>query len=517
MLSVPKPLMQVYEGRAELAFWLRHFYAVAFNPLPVQASFLGTKAKIAVLSGGNRSGKTEVGAVRASLLANGILGLLYPGFPDDGRPSKGLVSGLDYKLISRVLRPKMEKALGRSIHSWNEQKQRYTLKNGSEIWMMSEDSGEQKYQSIDVDWCWKDEAGDLKSEGIVNEILRGLVDRNGVLFCTMTPTLGSSWCGPLWYEPWRDATGEKDGQVHYCQTKGHCPANGVTFFFMDTTNNVYLSKDALVDWTARQVTEEQKAVRLHGRFVTLEGLVYSMFDPARHVIDPVIIPKDWPKWRGMDFGLSAPSTCLWAALEPGNADQPPRLHIYREVYDTRHGKTVQMTSMLVKEASAEEEYQQTLLDPSCWNRDPAPESVGGFFVVADEYARCGIYAERGNNEVESSVERLWRYLGPPGSKPQIVIHRNCENLIREMRRQRWKKGLTGLTQAAGMGMGDKIEKADSDHAIDALRYIVMAGPLEADSFYSPDRDPFDPDLEEAPYAEWILGADGQPLLKIRGR
>lgn len=506
--------------RHELNFYLKHFNCASFKPLPKQEDFLCSKAKIAVYSGGNRAGKTYIGSRKAALLANGILGLVYPnsGFPAEGKPTKGLVSGLDYRLVTKVLRPKMQEALGRSIHSWSEKNQMYTLKNGSTIWFMSEESGEQKYQAMDFDWAWKDEFGDAKAEGIVNEILRGLVDRNGILFVTATPTLGASWAGPLWYEPWRDATGDTDGQIHLCQTKGHCSANGVTFFFVNMEDNAYLSRGAVEDWVARQVTEEQKAVRLRGRFVTLEGLVYPMFEPSvggRHVIPATPIPATWTKWRGMDFGLAAPSTCLWAALEPGTDKTAPRLHIYRETYDTRQGKTVQMTCALIKDASGEEQYVQTLLDPSCWNRDPAPDAVGGFFVVADEYARNGVFAERANNEVESSVERLWRYFGAAGTNTQIVIHDCCPMLIRELRRQKWKKGLTGLTQASGWGMGDKIDKTDSDHAIDALRYIIMAGPLEPGGYSGPDSDPYSSAINDGSMsAEWAVGPDGQVGLRL---
>lgn len=509
-------LLDLYRVRRELAFYEKHFGAVSFAPLPKQQEFLCSRAKIAVYSGGNRAGKTFIGSRKAALIANGILGLLYPesGFPDDGKPTRGLVSGLDYRLVTKVLRPKMQDALGRSVHSWSEKNQMFTLKNGSTIWFMSEESGEQKYQAMDFDWAWKDEFGDAKAEGVVNEILRGLVDRNGILFVTATPTLGASWAGPLWYEPWRDATGDEDGKIHICPRKGHCSANGVSFYFVNTEDNAYLSKDAVADWVSRQVTEEQKAVRLRGRFVTLEGLVYPMFDPERHVVESIPIPKEWPKWRGMDFGLAAPSTCLWAALEPATKDRGPRLHIYREVYDTRQGKTIQMTCQVIKDSSNDEDYIQTLLDPSCWNKDPAPDAVGGFFVVADEYARCGVYAERANHEVEASVERLWRYFGTPGQEPALVIHRCCENLIRELRRQKWKKGMTGLTQASGWGMGDKIDKTDSDHAIDALRYIVMAGPLEPDFYSSPSSDPYNPDIQSPTDPEWVIGPDGQVGLRL---
>lgn len=485
--------------RAQLAFYEKHFPIMGFEPMSVQRDFIGSTAKVSVFSAGNRAGKTHGAAWKAAALANGVLGHFYPGFPDDGDPTRGWVSALDYRL-AEVCKRKLQGFLGSTLRRWYERDQMFLLHNGSEIVIKSEESGEQKYQAEDVHWAWKDEAGDAKAEGVYNEIIRGLTDANGPLFISMTPTLGSSWIGPRLYEPWNKVAQDRNGVV----------VDGVAFFFGNTEDNIHLSRAGLKTFVSMQVTDAQKAVRLRGRFVVLEGLVYSMFDERRHVVPSFPIPREWMKWRCMDWGLVAPSTCLWLALEPATDKNPKRLHAYREVYDTRPGKTVPMTADLIKDGSQGEEYVQTILDPSCWNRDPAPESVGGFYVVADHFASLGIYAERGNNEMEPSVERIWRYLGNEGTVPQLLIHDCCPMLIHEMKHQRWKRNVMGLS--AQMGMNDKIEKADPDHLLDPLRYGVMAGMMEEGVFQSPSEDPF---LSQIPDAaakyEWKL-VDGKAVL-----
>lgn len=501
--------------RAALDFYERKFPLVGFRPLSVQAQFIGCTAKVSWMSGGNRSGKTECGAFKAAALANGILGRFYPGFPADGRPVRGWISTLDYKL-SKVVKRKMEKYLGATLRRWYEKDMMFSLHNGSEVFIKSEESGEQKYQAEDIGFCWKDEQGDHRAEGIVNEILRALTDSDGPLFGTLTPTMGTGWIGPRFYEPWVQATGDTPGVV----------ANGTTFFYANTEDNPHLSRQGLKSFIAQQVTEEQKQVRLHGRFVTLEGLVYAMFREARHVIDPVPIPKEWKRYRGMDFGLDAPSTCLFAAVEPPTpkdqkcpcppTHQPhslPRLHLYNEVYDTRQGHTIGRTCAWIKQESGDQQFVRTVLDPSCWNENAAPEAIGGHFVVALEYERQGIYPEKADNDVESGVERIWTYLGAENEQAQLVIHRNCQNMIREIRGQRWKRNVGGLViTAVGTGMGDKIDKNCPDHLLDPLRYIVKCDPLGSTlAMRGPSVDPwpyeeYDPiDQEKVVYEDDGLG------------
>jgi hypothetical protein len=63
----------------------------------------------------------------------------------------------------------------------------------------------------------------------------------------------------------------------------------------------------------------------------MEGVVYKEFmdqrrprAPDRPVPDP---PADWPRWRLIDYGASAPTACLWVALAPNE-----HAYVYREYY-----------------------------------------------------------------------------------------------------------------------------------------------------------------------------------------
>jgi hypothetical protein len=485
-------------NRAALDFYERKFPLLRFSPMAVQTDFISSPAKVSVFSAGNRAGKTESGAFKAAALANGILGRFYPGFPDKGEPTRGWVSTLDYKLAD-VVKRKLQKMLGVTIRRWYEKDQTFLLHNGSEIIIKSEESGEQKYQAEDVHWAWKDEAGDSRAEGIFHEILRALTDHDGPVFITMTPTLGTSWIGPRLYEPWNAVAADKNGVI----------VNGTAFFFGNTEDNIHLSRSGLKSFISQQITEEQKAVRLRGRFVTLEGLVFPMFSESRHVIDPVPMGKDWPRYRGMDFGLDAPSTCEFLAVEPPTPKDPekfhecpcpphlkphakPRLHLYDEVYDDRRGHTIYMTCKSIKERSGEQRFVRTVLDPACWAEEAGPESIGGHFVVAHEYERQGIFADKANHDFEPSLERLWTWLGHPGEQPQLLIHRSCSKVIQEIRGLKWKR-IAGNLLGAGPkgGMADRVDANCPKHGIDGLRYVAMCDPIAGGyPMMGPDEDPF---------------------------
>jgi len=71
-----------------------------------------------------------------------------------------------------------------------------------------------------------------------------------------------------------------------------------------------------------------------GKWARAEGLVFPMYDPARHLKSA---RADWSKWnncppphwaryRGIDFGYRNPFVCLWLAEDP----ETGKRHVYRE-------------------------------------------------------------------------------------------------------------------------------------------------------------------------------------------
>lgn len=60
-----------------------------------------------------------------------------------------------------------------------------------------------------------------------------------------------------------------------------------------------------------------RARYLYGDWNSVEGGYFEDdYNPQVHVIEPFKIPRDWPKFRAMDWGYKAPGTIGWFAIDP---------------------------------------------------------------------------------------------------------------------------------------------------------------------------------------------------------
>ena len=53
----------------------------------------------------------------------------------------------------------------------------------------------------------------------------------------------------------------------------------------------------------------------------------SVWNAARHVIEPFPIPASWKVWKAMDWGYAAPYCVLWLAMDPDGC-----IYVWRELY-----------------------------------------------------------------------------------------------------------------------------------------------------------------------------------------
>lgn len=93
----------------------------------------------------------------------------------------------------------------------------------------------------------------------------------------------------------------------------------------------------------------------YGLWVQAEGIVYTNWDPAIHVIPPFDIPDDWARFRVVDFGYSHPFVCLWFAV-----DHDGRMYCYRQIYHT--GRTVAQHARQINQLTGKEEIETTVCD-----------------------------------------------------------------------------------------------------------------------------------------------------------
>src|SRR5579862_6953322 len=281
--------------------------------------------KILVVAGGNRSGKTEVGAALTTAFAEGkdyfrgdpawdwVRNLPIP-----DKPRRNIwIVGLDFKLLKDVIwREKLQSGATHpgflpkddSIVNILDRDMQIEFKDGTVITAKSADSGREKFQSASVDLIWIDEECDAE---IFDECYQRTVDCGGLIIVTVTPLIdiNSGVKTPWIYNLWEERkNGRKD----------------VAFVNLSVLDNPVVpeaEKQKLLDkWKGHP---EERA-RLFGEFVRRSGLVYPNWDRKVHLkrTNP---PPDWYTIVSIDPAATGPTAALWGRVDPSG-----NIHLYRE-------------------------------------------------------------------------------------------------------------------------------------------------------------------------------------------
>ena len=232
------------------------------------------------------------------------------------------------------------------------------------------------------------------------------------------------------------------------------------------TDNPYLDIRAYM----RQLEGLDPVLRrayMDGDWDILEGVRFSQFRRAVHVIDPRDLPIPmigYPRAVGVDYGLQAPFAAVWGALLPDGL-----VVVYRELYAPN--LTAEQQARLIVEAEADGERTvgrpiPVALDPSCWSRaadqtehqvDRSMPAVGS---VAWWYRK-----HLGGSVRKAQNDRIpgWQLVDHglrirEDGLPRLLIYSTCVNLIRTL--PELQRSLGNPEDIAGGGSGGKQE----DHA-----------------------------------------------------
>ena len=197
---------------------------------------------------------------------------------------------------------------------------------------------------------------------------------------------------------------------------------------------------------------------LNGVWRGNEGAVYSEFDEDVHVVEPFEIPGSWRRLRSIDFGYTNPFVCLWGAL-----DSDGRLYIYREHYKAGV-RTAEHAETILK-LSGDERYCATVAD-----HDAAERA---------ELESRGIRTEAAVKNVAGGIQSVKNRLAVcADDRPRLYFFRTLRNLLSEIYDYRWLPARDG-------GNAREEPLKQNDHAMDALRYMVVAAEhMEKHSFRS---------------------------------
>ncbi len=267
-----------------------------YDPHPGQVEFHNSNHTIRIVITGNRWGKTTASAVDAIKICLGI----HPAIKIP-LPVRGKMYAESFGLIDEVLRIKFETWLPRQFLSrkkpfvYNQlgNLTGINFANGSIIRFGTYDQRDKKAEGSDWDFVAFDEP---PPRPLYVANLRGLIDRGGHLWITATP-LSEAWMYDDLWEP------GQDGTKPYVK----CISG-------DSHDNYHLAKDALAIFEA-ELTQEEREVRIKGRFMKLRGLVIDTFEKEFSLIDPFTLDHNYSIYEGIDPHPAKPNAALWKAID----------------------------------------------------------------------------------------------------------------------------------------------------------------------------------------------------------
>ena len=400
--------------------------------------------------GGNRSGKTECGAVECVYMARGI----HP-YRENRRGVCGWVVSLSTQVQRDVAQKKILHYLRRD---WIEDivmisgrkdspehgiidfiRVKNVLGGCSVIGFKSCDQGREKFQGASLDFVWFDEE---PPEDIYRECRMRVMDRKGDIFGTMTPLKGLTF---VYNEIFLNRY--NDGEVWY--------------EFVEWSDNPYLDA-AEIRALEGSMDERTLQARRYGKFVLdTAGLVYPEFDERVHVIEPFPVPKEWQDMISIDPGLNNPLSAHWYAVDfDGN------VYVIAEHYEA--GRDIDYHAEAIKEICEAVGWYTDARGRICALIDSAAKqrTLGSVKSVVELFYERGILVNPNvEKDLFSGIARVKSYLNSKNGLPNLYIFSSCVHLIRELKGYYW-------------GAGDSPRKAD-DHSLDEMRYYLMTRPKKA--------------------------------------
>ncbi len=451
MEKVPTEKLRVVESELKK---LEEWKIARFNPHPKQDAFHRSRAHTRLFQGGNRSGKSTSGVLEAISFCLGY----RPWYPKGDEayrtwvkpPVKGRVVCEDFSVTAgEVLISKFHEWIPKSELDGEPRKNHlgfevdWRFKNGSRFTIMTNMQDVKLFEAADIDFAYFDEPPP-RDKYIATQ--RGLVDRGGYDWLCMTPLS----------QPWI-----YDDIVLKSQSD-----DDILFLEVDMRDNVGygLTEENIVRF-ASKLREEEKEARIHGKFRHMSGIIYKDFDYSKHVIEPIIIPRNWPRMVLIDPHPRTPHMVSWFAVTPLQ-----HLIQYDELFVHC---TIRELVAKIKAKTGGDRIVMRLADPIAFIENPLDKKTW-----ADEFAECGWPVEKAPKDLSRGIMAVKDKLVGTLGKPELYFFNTCKHTIWEIQRYRWdeNKGNSGETKSPREVPVDK-----DDHAMENLYRACLSMPTWYDT------------------------------------
>jgi len=405
---------------------------------------------------------------QTDFLAAGEKDVLYGGAAGGGKSYAMLVDPLRYAhkkahraLILRRSMPELREMIDKSRElypqafpgaKFREVEKLWNFPSGAKIefGFLERDADVYRYQGQAYSWIGFDEITHLPTEFSWNYLASRLrttdPEIETYLRCTANPGgVGAQWVKRRYVDP----------NEHNKSFEG---TDGLTRKFIPAklADNPYLAKDGVYEQMLMSLPPIQRRQLLEGNWDVSEGAAFVEFDPNFHVITPFQIPIAWERVKGIDYGYASESCCLWGTIDMNDGT----LIIYRELY--KKGLTGEELAAIIRDMELEDPFAVSgVLDTAAWAKTGTTGPT-----VGESLLRAGHKLRRADkNRVQGKIQIHEFLKVKENGRPKLQIFNTCPNLIRELQSIPLSKTNP-----------EDVDTHASDHAYDALRYMIMSRP-----------------------------------------
>ena len=437
-------------------------YIKYFEPWSEQISALNafTKdIKIIGILGGNRSGKTILGAFIAIAWCLGKdyfrgepIWPIIEKLPIPVGPVNVWVVGLDYGVLRDVIwYEKLRHGKNHppflptdsSIKKVSDGDFQVFFSNGSLLTGKSADAGREKFQGASVDLVWLDEECD---ESIFDECYQRTVDCGGKLLLTLTPLtdINSGVRTPWVFDLYEESVAKPSGDVVFCK--------------LSTINSPFVPEVEKVKLQEKWAGDPEEGARLYGDFVRRSGLVYPQWGEL-HVVRPFSIPDHWQRIVSIDPAATGVTAAIWIAIDDNGNMWGYREYYEREKIVSEHAKGIKMLCM-------GEPVDIWLLDPKWGSQRNAETHKTGEQLWRESGIPVRLPKVGEDYGLHVSREYVNATVTPNSRHPKFCVTTDCTNFIFEIKHYTYDT----FSKGANKGLSKEKPRKRNDHLVNAWQY-----------------------------------------------
>jgi len=393
-------------------------------------------------------------------------------------PIKSAIVGPDFENHSKgVLEPKFDEWMPSNAMRKIERHQNGAMKrlfwtSGSKTDLFSWDQDMMVFEGSDYDLIWFDEP---PPHMIWKALWRSCVDRGGRMYMTGTPLMS-----PWLYQVFQQIKDNNDPLRWY-----------IRFSSKVNAKNIGQGDEALglkrLDELAAEYNDEERAARLDGDFVQVQGLIFKSWDRHIHTINSFEIPVQWEIIESIDPHPHKPWAVTWTAIAPNGAKILIQAMYVEGVIDEIANQIIYARGQIEIKDNLRLRISRTLIDNSSsvplWqksNTDPTARRISVREELENMIGPRGAGGPRvevcpKNVQQKIDILKQWLHVKPRNNvkRADFYVFNNgrCEDFIHEIENYVWDR----FKNRNDQGLKDKPVKKNDDLLDSVMQVALVLG------------------------------------------